>query len=168
MPLSGEAPGRKKGLQDWLRTNQGVGSLLTVCLALFLIHLQLSPWVHEKLRDGFTLGFFPVVGVVSMMVFTVVLVLDGWRKERIQELSGMTWRAFFFCLAVLAGCWVYFELIVRVGFLLVSPFFLPIFMYSLGMRPWSSSLVAGFVVTAIVYAVFRLIGIQLPPGILPF
>jgi|TARA_B100000315_G_C14558073_1_gene579166 hypothetical protein len=160
-------PGQKRILR-WLQTNQGIGFVLSLVLFLYFIFLQLSPWVHEKLRDGFSLGFFPLTGIVLMLLFTVTLIFDGERNKVIPDLTKMSGRSFLFCLAVLAGCGLYFSLIVSIGFLLVSPFFLLAFMYLLGLRPFSHCIVSGVVMTIIVYVVFRLIGVRLPSGILPF
>lgn len=166
--MSGDTPTEQTPFQAWIRTNQGIGVLLTACLGLYFLFLQLSPWVHERLRDGFTLGFFPVTGVVLMMIFTVTLIFDGNRRERIQELEDMKWKWFLFCVAVLLVCSVYFYLVLEIGFLLVSPVFLTFYIFMLRMRPWTSCASAGVVMTVLVYGLFRLIGIELPPGILPF
>ncbi len=166
--MSGDTPPEQTPFQAWIRTNQGIGVVLTACLGLYMLFLQLSPWVHERLRDGFTLGFFPVTGVVLMMIFTVTLILDGNRRERIEELEGMRWKWFLFCIAVLLVCSVYFYLILEIGFLLVSPVFLSIFIFMLRMRPWTSCLISGVAMTVLVYGLFRSIGIELPSGILPF
>ncbi len=166
--MSGDNSPERTEFQAWIRTNQGVGVILTACLGLYLLYLQFSPWVHERLRDGFTLGFFPVTGIVLMMVFTVTLILDGNRRERIEELENMRWRWFLFCVAILLVCSVYFYLILEIGFLLVSPVFLAVFIFMLRLRPWTSCVTAGAVMTILVYALFRLMGIELPPGILPF
>jgi hypothetical protein len=166
--MSGVLPPERSPVQKWIRTNQGVGVLLTACLLAYLTFLQFSPWVHEELRDGFTLGFFPVTGVVFMLLCTVSLILDRNRNERIRELDEMRWVWFLFSIVVLVGCGAYFYLILEIGYLLVSPFFLFVFVYFLGLRPWSSALIAGAVTAVLVYGLFKLIGIDLPPGILPF
>ena len=166
--LSGGDLEGRGGVPAWIRTNQGVGWILTACLGMYLVYLQFSPWVHEKLRDDFTLGFFPVTGVILMMICTLALIFDDHRKERIEELEHMRWKWFFFCLGVLIACGAYFYLIIEIGFLLMSPVFLFVFIFILGLRPWTSCLTSGLVMTILVYGLFRLIGIELPPGILPF
>ena len=166
--MSGDTPPERTAIQTWIRTNQGIGVILTSWLGLYLLYLQFSTWVHEELRDGFTLGFFPVTGVIMMIVCTVTLILDGNRREQIQELAEMKWKWFFFCFWVLVACGIYFYLILGVGFLLVSPVFLSFFIYMLRMRPWTSCAAAGVVMTVLVYGLFRVIGIELPPGIVPF
>ncbi len=165
--MSGGPPPERSPLQKWIRTNQGIGVLLTGFLLAYLGFLQLSPWVHDELRDGFTLGFFPVTGVVFMLLCTVTLILDRSRRERIGELENMRWKWFLFCLGVLVASGIYFYLIIEIGFLLVSPVFLSAFIFALGLRSWSGCLSSGAVMTVLVYGLFKLIGIDLPPGILP-
>lgn len=165
--MAGDQTPERSGYRAWIRTNQGVGVILTAALALFLLYLRQSSWVHERLRDGFTLGFFPVTGVVLMMLCAICLIVDRNRRERIEELSDMRWMWFFFCLGVLIACGIYFYLVLEIGYLLVTPVFLSIFIFLLGLRPWTSCLISGGVITVLVFGLFWLIGIELPPGILP-
>lgn len=161
-------PDSDNGFRRWIGTNQGVGALLTVILGAFLIHLLLTEWVHRDLRDGFKLGFFPVIGVIVMMLFTVVLMFDSQRRHITDDLRDIEWKNWVYCFAVLIGCYVYFELSQVIGFLLVSPVFLFVLIYFLGVRPWTSALASGAIMTVIVYGLFRMLGIAMPQGILPF
>ena len=81
-------------LRNWIKTNQGVGFLFVIALVLFLVYLQLSPWVHRKVRDGFTLGFFPVFAVVLMIIFSVVLIIDRHRRETTGGMTSFTGKSF--------------------------------------------------------------------------
>ncbi len=161
-------PDKKSGFRHWIGTNQGVGVLLSVLLGAFLIQLLLSEWVHRDLRDGFKLGFFPVVGVIAMLLCTVALLFDSHRREVEAALGAIGWKSWVYCVAVLAGCYVYFEASQRFGFLLASPVFLFVLTYFLGVRPWTSALAAGAIMTVAVYGVFRILGITLAQGFLPF
>lgn len=164
-----EQPRREaKGSASWWRTNQGVGVLLTVLLGAFLIHLLLSEWVHRDLRDGFKLGFFPVVSVIAMLLCTITLLLDSHRRAVEKDLSGINWKSWVYCLVMLAGCYLYFQASQVAGFLLASPVFLFILTFFLGVKPWTSALAAGGVMTLAVYGVFRMLGITMAQGFLPF
>lgn len=163
-----EAPREAKGLKSWWRTNQGVGVVLTIILGAFLIHLLLSDWVHMELRDGFKLGFFPVVGVIAMLLFTITLLFDSHRREVEGDLSGINWKSWIYCVVLLAGCYVYFETSQVIGFLLASPVFLFVLIFFFGVRPWTSALAAGAFMTVAVYGVFRILGITMAQGFLPF
>ncbi len=166
--MSNQPRREAKGSESWWRTNQGVGVVLTVLLGAFLIQLLLSDWVHRDLRDGFKLGFFPVVGVIAMLLCTVALLFDSHRREVEADLGGVHWKSWVYCVVVLAGCYVYFETSQRFGFLLASPVFLFVLTYFLGVRPWTSALAAGAIMTVAVYGVFRMLGITLAQGFLPF
>jgi len=161
-------PGSDHGFRRWVVTNQGVGTLLTVILGAFLIHLLLTEWVHRDLRDGFKLGFFPVAGVIAMMLCTIALMFDSRRRQITDDLRDIEWKNWLYCFAALIGCYVYFALSELIGFLLVTPVFLFVLMYFLGVRPWTTALASGAIVTVIVYGLFRMLGIAMTQGILPF
>ena len=161
-------PGSDHGFRRWIVTNHGVGALLTVILGAFLIHLLLTEWVHRDLRDGFKLGFFPVAGVIIMMLCTIALTLDSHRRRITDDLRGIEWKSWLYCFAVLIGWYVYFELAQLIGFLLVTPVFLFVLMYVLGVRPWTTAAASGAILTVIVYGLFRMLGIAMTQGILPF
>lgn len=161
-------PDDKRGLRRWIETNQGVGVVLTVLLGAFLIHLLSSDWVHRELRDGFKLGFFPVAGVIAMLLCTVALLFDAHRREVEEDLGAIGWKSWLYCVVVLAGCYLYFEASQTIGFLLASPVFLFVLILFLGVRPWTSALLASAVMTVAVYGVFRMLGITMAQGFLPF
>jgi hypothetical protein len=151
-----------------LRSNKTIGLGLSASLLLLLAYLLLSDWVYLRLRDGFYLGAFPVAAVVGMLVCSVVLAFDGRRHLVPERMVDFRWIDLLKVLAIVAGAWAFFELARRSSTLLAGPIFLITLMYILGARPWSSTIVAGVVMAAIVYAVFRLLGIELPHGMIPY
>jgi hypothetical protein len=66
----------------WLKCNQGVGVILTSFFTALLIYIYLNPWAHRKLRDGFSLGFFPAVAIVLSIIFSLILIFDSRRNPR--------------------------------------------------------------------------------------
>lgn len=152
----------------WWRTNRGIGALLTLVLVAFFLYLYRSDWTHEELRDGFTLGFFPLAGVLAMLACTLMLVFDTHRQEVEEGVATIDWRGWLQCAALLLGCYAYFVLAQALGYLLASPLFLFILMYLLGVRPWITALIASVVMTLIVFGLFTVLGVALPSGVLPF
>ena len=150
----------------WLKSNQGVGVILTSLFTALLIYIHLSPWAHRKLRDGFSLGFFPAVAIVLLIIFSLILIFDSRRKEVLQDLETLTLKFFLGAVIAVVGSWLYFSLMREIGFLIVTPFFLLLAMYVLGLRPWRKTLIIAVPMTVIVYGIFRTMGIALPPGIL--
>ena len=117
-----------KELRNRIKTNRGIGIILTMVLVSFLIYLLLSPWVHKKVRDGFTLGFFPVLAIVLLLFFAVVMILDTHRREITAATSGFTLKSFLGGLGILIGTGCYFTIMIKIGFLIVTPFYLVLFM----------------------------------------
>ena len=154
--------------QSWWRTNQGIGVALSVAVSVLLIHLLLTDWVYKDLRDGFKLGFFPLVSVIAALLCTLILIIDSHRHEVEEDLEGIDWRSWLYCVVLLVGSYVYFEIAQAIGFLIASPIILSGFIYLLGIRPWTSALLAGVIMTAVVYGVFSVFGVPIPKGILPF
>lgn len=160
---AGESP---RPFRKWLKTNQGVGAFLSFLLIAFLIKLQFTDWVHIKLRDGFTLGFFPRMGAVLMLFFTVALIVDSHRRQQVKELDVINRKTVLASVLVLLGTYVYFVFMDWIGFLLVTPFYMWLFIYLMGVPTWKYALVASLVATAFVFALFAMLGIELPLGVL--
>ena len=152
--------------REWLRSNQGVGFILALVLIGFLIYLELSPWVHKEVRDGFTLGFFPVLAVVLLLVFSLILLVDAHRKETPGDLRTFTFKPFLGGVLIIIATWFYFAVMRKVGFLLVTPVYLLFFIYTLGLKSWRTCAISAVVMTVVVYGAFTAIGIKLAPGIL--
>lgn len=155
-----------KSARERVRCNQGVGLILSLVLAAFLVYLELSPWVHRKVRDGFTLGFFPVLAVVLLLIFSVIMIFDAHRKETSGGLKSFTLKSFLGGVLIIIATWLYFAIMRKVGFLIITPIYLLFFIYILGLKSWRKCLVSGLVMTLIVYGAFTAIGVKLPPGIL--
>ncbi|NIN00411.1 MAG: hypothetical protein GTO24_20730 [candidate division Zixibacteria bacterium] len=150
----------------WLKCNQGVGAILTSLFIALLIYIELNPWAHRKLRDGFSLGFFPAVAIVLSIIFSLILIFDSRRKEVLPDLETLTLKSFLGAVVAVVGSWLYFSLMREIGFLITTPFFLLFAMYALGSKSWRNTVLVAAFMTVIVYGIFRAMGIELPPGIL--
>ena len=155
-----------KDIRNWLKTNRGIGIIFTFVLVAFLIYLQLTPWVHKKVRDGFKLGFFPVLAIVLLLIFSVFLILDTHRKEIPKDLKAFTFKSYLGGLIILIATGCYFAVMVKIGFLIITPCYLIIFIYLLGLKSWQTLVVSALIMTLVVYGAFTAIGIRIPAGIL--
>ena len=160
------APENPSPFWRWLKTNQGIGAFLSLLLIAFLIKLQFTEWVHVKLRDGFTLGFFPRMGVGLMLLFTAVMIVDRYKEKEVKELDVINRNSIFVGAVVLLGSYTYFFFMVRIGYILVTPFFMWAFIYLMGVPSLKYSVVSSLAVTVFVYALFTGLGINLPLGVL--
>jgi len=150
----------------WLKCNQGAGVILASLFAALFVYIQLTPWAHRELRDGFTLGFFPALAVALALIFSLIIIFDSRRKEVLAGLEQMDITSSFGVVSAAVVSWAYFAVMRKIGFLIVTPFFLFFAMSFLGLRPWRTVVIAGVVMTVIVYVIFRIMGIELPPGTL--
>ena len=151
----------------WLKSNQGIGLILTLFFVGMLVYLELSDWAHVVLRDGFTLGFLPEVSTVLLIIFSVIMLFDGHRKAVLSKAKEIAFTSLAYTVTITAICYVYFYLMCIVGFLIVAPFFLTFSIHLLGIKSWKTSIISGLVISVAIYSVFRTLGITLPAGIVP-
>lgn len=163
-----EVQARLTRTQDRWRSNRAVGIILTVLIGAFLARTLFFDWVYREMSDGFTLGVFPVAGLLAMMACTLGLILDSRHHGVEDSLRGITWKSWGYCVLLVVGCYAYFLLWEPVGFLPISAVLLCILIYLLGARPRSSAVLAGVVVWLGMYGIFRALGVELPAGPLSF
>lgn len=150
----------------WIKSNQGIAACITFLLVVLLGYLASMDWVYQELRDGFRLGAFTVAATVTMLACAVAMLFDQHRHEVDPDVARSGWLDWVFAVVILGGCYLYFELAWRIDFLLVTPFFLAGATFALGVRPLRSAIVAGVVITVVIYGVFWAIGIPLPENVL--
>ncbi|MFC1887052.1 tripartite tricarboxylate transporter TctB family protein [Thermodesulfobacteriota bacterium] len=160
-------------MRTWLRTNQAMGIILLVVFGIFLVYLLYSPWIHRKTLDAFTLGFFPIVSVVFLIICSAALVFDSHRREEVGELTHIGYKPIVTALLLSAVLYLYFMLMrVGLGFIATTLVFLFISAYVLGFRPWWKCVAWAVAIIALLYALFIFLGVSLPEGlvenILPF
>ena len=154
-------------MSKWFKSNQGIGAMMTLLFSALLIYIQMSPWAHRKLRDGFTLGFFPAAAVILLLIFSLVLIFDSRRKQIPDRLENLNFKYFSFTVLSVIFWFLYFKAMLAIGFLITTPFFLLLNIYALGIKSLRSLLTASFLITGIVYAIFYAMGIKLPPVQIP-
>ena len=149
-----------------LETKQGIGIVIALLSGGVLVYLFLTPWALRKLSDGFYLGFFNMLSMGLLLLMGLGLAADKHRKEVPEELKTLTLRGFLGVLVLAAGCLLYFEVMRRIGFLVITPIFLFIAFFALKLGHWWRCVVLAVVVTVIVYLLFSVVGLELPRGFL--
>ncbi len=152
----------------WIKTNQGVACCIAGVSVGFLIYLGNSEWAFRELRDGFRLGFFTAIATGAMLLCALAMIFDRHRHETDDEMRQAHWKDWAVAVGAMMICYVYFELAWRIDFLLVTPVFIAGGTYVLGIRPARSAIVAGLIITIVIYVLFRLIGLELPTRIIGF
>lgn len=153
-------------MHDWIKTNQGVATCIATFTLFLGLHITVSDWAFQKLRDGFYLGSFTLMAVFTILVCALALMVDSRRDVIEEDMARTTWRDWVIAAGMMGLCYVYFELAWNIDFLLVTPVMMSASIYILGIRPARSAIIAGVVITVVIYVLFRLIGIHLPTGVL--
>ena len=151
---------------SWIKTNQGIATFIAIVAILLLAYLATSEWAYRELRDGFRLGFFTAVAVVAMLICAVAMMIDEHSKDIDEDIAALKASDWLVAIVVLLGCYLYFTVTWQTEFLLATPIFVAVATYAFGVRPIWMSIAAGVVTTVVIFALFRLIGIELPSRII--
>jgi hypothetical protein len=154
-------------MSSWYRSNQAIGVVLSVLLAILLAYIWTRPWAHREMRDGFLLGFFPMLGVVAMLFCTLAMTIDPLRNEVPEEFEGYRLLDVATALAMVVGVGIYFAVMRQIGFVLVTPVFLFLYMAWFGVRPIRMNVILSVTIPIATYILFSVLGVRLPNGILP-
>ncbi|MBM9593856.1 tripartite tricarboxylate transporter TctB family protein [Roseitranquillus sediminis] len=151
-------------MTDFRRSNRFVGLVLLIGACLLFAYIWLSPWAHREMRDGFTLGFFPLIGAGAMVLCAAVMLFDPLRREVPDGLAGAEWSDAVLALAMLAGIAAYAVAMQAVGFLEATPIFTILYMLWMGFRPVRSAVLLGVLIPIGTFALFTILGVSLPLG----
>lgn len=155
------------GFRGWLASNQGVGTCVVVVAGVLLWAIAGQDWFDNEQRDGFTLGFFPALGLIAIIVTALILVLDRSRKVVVEEMREVGLVQIVLAVAASLAAYAMFTLMPLLGLPLASAVFLFAAMPSLGLRPWYLCLGLSVGISLLIFVVFTILGIRLPGGALP-
>ncbi len=147
----------------WLRTNQGVATLLGAATVALLIYLWMQEWTHRELRDGFLLGFFSLVGAGACLLCCLVMIVDRFKRDVEEDMDTVRGLDWLLAIVLLLILYVFYEAAWAAGFVIAAPVFLTAAAFIFGARPWWTALAAGVGTTIGIAVAFWAIGIELPP-----
>lgn len=154
-------------MPNWFRTNQAIGIYLSIAFAILLAYLWFSPWAHRVMRDGFMLGLFPMFGAAAMLFCSIALIIDPLRREVHEDVADLAWLDLALAVILIAGVAVYFAIMTKIGFVLVTPVFIFVYMMWFGVRPVRLTALLAVTIPVGIYIMFSLLGVRLPNGMLP-
>ena len=152
-----------------MKINDAVfGALFLLLGVVVLVHVQGFPKI-----PGQPVGpaLFPGLVSAGLAVCGVLLIVSGVRRRAEQPwYETAEWmrsgRHFVALVAIVGGVVAYVLLAARVGFLLVAPALLWIWLSVLGVRPVRAGVVAIVATLVIWYAFYKLLRVPLPWGVL--
>lgn len=113
-------------------------------------------------------GFFPFLVGFGIVALSIILLIQAWfgRDKGSPKTSGDDWRK----LAILvAGLVIYAGILEPLGYVLSTIFMATVTMRVVGLTSWKKISMVSLVLPIGVYFLFtRVLGVELPAGVLPF
>lgn len=139
--------------------------------SVFIIVLSISVIISAgglsftSASEGYGPNFFPNIVVLAMMILSVLLIIDSYRKKFDEEVSfhlkNIKLPAILILLTV-----IYTTVLSFIGFITTTTIILVIAMMLLKTKP-IKSIITSIIITLILYAGFKLVlMVPLPAGIL--
>jgi putative tricarboxylic transport membrane protein len=114
---------------------------------------------------------FPRLLTVALLVAAGVLLLEIFRAKRKPaapvKAEGFDLRAYGIIAGVVVWTYLYFLVFERLGFMIATGFYLLGLMAYFHRGKWMSNVLSAFGFAIGAYFLFKVLGVQLAPGILP-
>jgi hypothetical protein len=148
----------------WWKSNQGAGLLSAGFFTMIALYLFLFTDYDRELRDGFLLGFFPIMSACMCVFISLVMCFDSFRKQTESNLAALDLKFFFFVIGVIAWSGLFFWFLVKVGFVITAPFYMLGLTYAMGLRPLKTAFLTSLGICVAVFTVFAVINAPMPLG----
>ena len=126
----------------WL-TNRSLAVGLMVAVVGLAASIWFSGWAHERVRDGFTLGGFPLFAVTLMALSLLVMMFDSQARGTTPEMREFRPFDFVVVLAATALVSICFAAIPWVGFVPAITVLVFVGSFGMGFRPaWYALVIA--------------------------
>ena len=142
-------------------TNRRGGALLLVILAPAVLYVLFSDWTFTSMRDGFSVGSFPLAYLGLCVLFALQTLVGPAARDSLDEfrdinLPGLARIAAFFAAAVFLTFWHE-----TYGFVLLCFLFVALISWFAGQRSIISITLYSIGVAVALYGVFTLLGFDL-------
>ena len=125
----------------WWWTNRGMAVLLLLVFGTITAFIWSSDWAHRELRDGFTLGGFPLFALGAIGLSLMVLLFDGQARKVEPEMVSLTLATFLVVGGAVLALVVTFLAMPYIGFVFAAAGFICAGATVLGFRPvWKAAL----------------------------
>lgn len=113
--MQGDTP--PSNLVTWVRSNRALAVGLLAVTGLLVLSIWASDWAHDEVRDGFTLGGFPLFALAMIAMSLVIMLFDGEARKSTDGMMALRWRHVTVVLMAVLTLGVAFWLIEVAGFI---------------------------------------------------
>jgi hypothetical protein len=149
---------------NWWKTNQGAGLIAVGFFSLILGYIFFYTDYDRVLRDGFLLGFFPILACCLCIGFSAIMMFDGLRNNTEASLAALDFKFCAFVIGVIAWSGLFFLALVNAGFVVTAPFYMIGLTYAMGLRPLKSCVITSLGICVVVFLIFVIINAPMPIG----
>lgn len=153
---------------SWIRSNQGIGTILAVLFFGMYIYLEFASWAEQVARDDFSLGFFPKIATGLLIFFSIIMIVDSRRNVVLEKVQFLSISTLFYTISITIYCMLIYIAMEKIGYLISTPVLIFPLIYILGLKSLIKSFVYSLLISIIIFAIFTGLGVSLPSGILPF
>ncbi len=143
--------------------NRTISIILLILFTLLLIYTYNTEWSTKVARDDISAGFFPKAILILAIIFCLGMALNKQSREIPNKLADFKFKNLIFVVLSLLVSWIYFIILLEVGFIISSSLFLFLTTYFLGPRSFKISIVTTIIMIVFVYSFFTII--QVPTNI---
>jgi putative tricarboxylic transport membrane protein len=143
------------------------GVIFAVLGAVVLVHVQSFPTIPGQQYGP---GLFPGSVAAGFLVCGILLIVSGLRHRSERWVAAGQWvrspRHVMASIAVVAGIVAYVLLAERIGFLIIAPLLLLLWLRAFSVR-WKTAILIAVIVSLVIwYAFYKLLRVPLPWGVL--
>jgi putative tricarboxylic transport membrane protein len=141
-----------------------IGSVLLILTGIGVIVWSIRLQVGTLLKP--LPGFFPLVVGLLLIGLSLILLVEGWQGRGKAPQAFGEWRPPSILVVSLG---VYALILDPLGYVLATIFIAAVTLRILGITSWKAVIRSSLILSVGVYLLFsRLLGVELPAGILPF
>ena len=154
-------------ITKWIKNiefnNRTISIILLIIFSLLLIYTYNTEWSTKVARDDISAGFFPKAILILVIILCLGMALNKQSKEVPGKLDEFQFKNLIFVILSLFVSWIYFLILLEIGFIISSSLFLFVTTYFLGPRSFKISIITTIIMIVFVYSFFTII--QVPTNI---
>ncbi|SNY91134.1 hypothetical protein SAMN04515647_1344 [Cohaesibacter sp. ES.047] len=152
----------------FFRRNRGISLILLAITGALALSIWSSDWAHDEVRDGFKLGFFPLLSLSIMGLSMFVMLFDQQAQQVTPEIADLRFIHVVLALATIAYFGLLFLSVDLLGFVPAFTVIVSGGALILGYKPLWAALFLGLVTASALRVLLMLLDVSVKDGPLSF
>lgn len=152
---------RRSHTSDFMRSNRSIALALVLVFAALALSIWFSDWAHRQLRDGFTLGGFPLFALGMVGISLIILIIDGQRRTVEPGMPGLRLATMIVVLCAVTAMAAFFLAMSVIGFVPSAALFIAAGSTALGYRPVWKAALTGLGAAIVIRVILGFLGVAI-------